>query len=309
MRIEQLEYLTAVIRLGSFRKAAESLHISQPALSESVRRLERELGVEVLDRHRHGARLSEEGREVLPHVLAVIEAADHLKHAVGHQAESPRMVRVGTVGAASAPVMTAAIREFRQVREGIQVEVVVARQSAIHDQLREGVLDIGLVNYLEGDDISADFETVPLMAGRPVVCIHPQSRLAGREKVTPEELSRESLVGMRAGYVMHRYVTELLAGLDPVFSYSTDGAEMGKLMVAEGLGVVVLPDFSVLGDPLERRGMITFREIAGDETVVNLVAQTSQPGPVTRTVAELRRLFVQRADSVDRNRGERLGLS
>ena len=43
----------------------------------------------------------------------------------------------------------------------------------------------------------------------------------------------------------------------PAFSYSTDGAEMGKLMVAEGLGLTVLPDFFVIGDPLERRGVIT----------------------------------------------------
>ena len=49
MRIEQLEYLAAVARLGSFRRAAEELHISQPALSGSVRSLERELGVDLLD--------------------------------------------------------------------------------------------------------------------------------------------------------------------------------------------------------------------------------------------------------------------
>ena len=51
---------------------------------------------------------------------------------------------------------------------------------------------------------------------------------------------------------MHRYVHRLLDGRAPSFSYSTDGAEMGKLMVAEGLGATVLPDFSVIGDPLEQ---------------------------------------------------------
>ena len=52
----------------------------------------------------------------------------------------------------------------------------------------------------------------------------------------------------------------------PAFSYSTDGAEMGKLMVAEGLGLTVLPDFFVIGDPLERRGVITWRPIEADRT-------------------------------------------
>ncbi len=59
------------------------------------------------------------------------------------------------------------------------------------------------------------------------------------------DLRSEPLIVMRSGYVMHRYVHRLLADEIPAFSYSTDGAEMGKLMVAEGLGVTVLPDFSL----------------------------------------------------------------
>ena len=66
MRIEQLEYVATVARLGSFRRAADELHISQPALSGSVRSLERELGVDLLDRGRHGARMSDSGRELFP---------------------------------------------------------------------------------------------------------------------------------------------------------------------------------------------------------------------------------------------------
>ena len=66
MRIEQLEYVAAIARLGSFRRAAEELHISQPALSATVRNLERELRVSILERGRSGAQVSDEGRELLP---------------------------------------------------------------------------------------------------------------------------------------------------------------------------------------------------------------------------------------------------
>ena len=59
---------------------------------------------------------------------------------------------------------------------------------------------------------------------------------------------------MRAGYLMHRYLHRLLGERAPQVAYSTDGAEMGKLMVAEGLGVTLLPEFSVLGDPLNAVG-------------------------------------------------------
>ena len=69
---------------------------------------------------------------------------------------------------------------------------------------------------------------------------------------------------MRAGYLMHRFVHRLFGGDACRRRYSTDGAEMGKQMVAEGLGVTVLPDYSVDGDPLVRAGVITHRPIAGD---------------------------------------------
>ncbi|AEY86686.1 LysR-family transcriptional regulator [Streptomyces hygroscopicus subsp. jinggangensis 5008] len=58
MRTEQLEYIAAVTRLGSLRRAAEELRLSQPALSETVRNLERELGAVLLERKRSGATMS-----------------------------------------------------------------------------------------------------------------------------------------------------------------------------------------------------------------------------------------------------------
>jgi DNA-binding transcriptional LysR family regulator len=84
----------------------------------------------------------------------------------------------------------------------------------------------------------------------------------------------------------------------PSFSYSTDGAEMGKLMVAEGLGVTVLPDFSVIGDPLEACGIITWRRIAGDTSKVRLVIQRLRSGSAPRAARDLHRMFVQRAQEL-----------
>jgi len=68
MRVEQLEYIRVVTRLGSLRRAAGTLHLSQPALSDAVRTLERELGVEVLERRPSGVRISAAGRELLPYM-------------------------------------------------------------------------------------------------------------------------------------------------------------------------------------------------------------------------------------------------
>ncbi|CAL9653687.1 hypothetical protein SUDANB108_06726 [Streptomyces sp. enrichment culture] len=295
VRIEQLEYIAAVTRLGSLRRAAEELHVSQPALSETVRNLERELGVDLLERKRSGAKISDEGRELLPHIMSVLDAVDRLRGAADDQHRISRMVRLGTVNTATVPLVIPTVREFRSSHPLTQVELVGAQQSRIHRGLLEGSFDLGLVNYLEGDDLPPGFETTELLRGRPVVCVRPDSPLAALETVDTDSLLAEPLVVMRSGYVMHRFLHRLLRGRAPAFSYSTDGAEMGKLMVAEGLGATVLPDFSVVGDPLERRGTITVRPLAEEATEVLLVLQRRHAGSVPRAVRDLQELFVRNA--------------
>src|SRR5215471_5619917 len=108
VRIEQLEYLAEVARLGSFRRAAQELHISQPALSGSVRSLERELGVGILERGRHGARISDSGRDLLPHILAVLDSYGQLCQAAGGERHSA--VRLATVSSATAALLMPVLR-------------------------------------------------------------------------------------------------------------------------------------------------------------------------------------------------------
>ena len=96
---------------------------------------------------------------------------------------------------------------------------------------------------------------------------------------------------MRAGYLMLRFAHRLFGADLPAEWHSTDGAEMGKMMVAEGIGLAVLPDYSVLGDPLERAGLIVARPIAGDSTTVTMGAirrrQVRVPHVVTDMIALL----------------------
>lgn len=295
VRTEQLEYIAAVTRLGSLRRAADEMRLSQPALSETVRNLERELGVDLLERKRSGATMSAAGRELLPHIVSVLEAVDRLRAAAGEQHRISRMVRVGTVNAATVPLLIPVLRAFRSAHPVTQVEVVGAQQTQIQRGLVEGGFDLGLVNHLEGDDVPAGMECTQLLRGRPVVCLRPDSPLASLPAVGAEDLLGVPLIAMRTGYVMHRYVHRLLAGRTPAFSCSTDGAEMGKLLVAEGLGVTVLPDFSVVGDPLERSGTITCRPIAGDTTRVLLMLQRRRAESVPQAARDLHAAFVHRA--------------
>ena len=113
MRIEQLEYLAAVTQHGSLRRASESLHLSQPALSEALGKLERELGVPLLDRRRSGARISRQGQDLLPYMTEVLDAVDRLRQAAGDQTLVSRTLRIGTVNAANSSLLVPAVQDFR----------------------------------------------------------------------------------------------------------------------------------------------------------------------------------------------------
>ena len=295
MRTEQLHYIAAVARLGSFRRAAEELDISQPALSASVRKLEVELRVTILERGRAGARVSRAGHALLPHIEAAIDAAELLREAADNQHLSSRMIRLGTVNAATVPVLTPTIAAFRARYLSTQVEVVGAQEDAINLGLREGSFDLGLVTCLAGDDMPPELETTTLIDGRAVVCMLSDSPLAAFEEIAPEQLLDEPLIVMRAGYLMHRLVHRLLHDRMPSVSYSTDGAEMGKLMVAEGLGATVLPDFSVVGDPLERRSVITWRPLLGDHPDVQLAIRRRRVDTHAQAAIDLHDMFAERA--------------
>jgi DNA-binding transcriptional LysR family regulator len=241
--------------------------------------------------------MSDSGRELFPHILTLLDAFDRLKHAADEQHRSVRLVRLGTVNTATAPLLAPVIRQFRQSHPMTQVEVIATQQAEIHRGVREGSYDLGLVNYLDGDDLPPDLESTPLLRGRPVVVLRADSPLAQHAAVRTADLLAEPLIVMRSGYLMHRYLHRLLQGEPPTISFSTDGAEMGKLMVAEGLGLTLLPDFSVIGDPLEQRGVIAWRPLADDHTGVQLVIQRARSGSPPLAARDLHRIFVEHAQA------------
>lgn len=288
MRLEQLEYLAAVVAHGSLRRASEQLHLSQPALSEALGKLERELGVTLLDRRRSGARISDAGRELLSSMTEVLEAADRLRAAAGDQQRRTRPIRIGTVNAGTSTLLAPAVREFQDSRPATSVEVLDLQQAQIARQLTEGALHLGLVNVLPGDETPPGLSATTLVHGRPVVVLPSEHPLAAAGSVTAADLRAHKFVAMRSGYLMHRFAHRYFEGRLPGTTYATDGATMGKLMVAEGLGLTILPDYSVVGDPLHRAGVLTHRPLTGDRTIVSLVLLERRPDQAVTSVRDLR---------------------
>ncbi|MEV7044269.1 LysR family transcriptional regulator [Amycolatopsis sp. NPDC051061] len=135
--LRQLEYLVTVVDTGSFTRAAEQLHVTQPALSHQVRALEHGLGGPLLERLPRTVRLTPMGRAMLPHARAALADAERARCAARlASGTTAGELQVATVYSLSLGVLPPALRVWRRDRPGVDVRLIEFRHA---DELREAM--------------------------------------------------------------------------------------------------------------------------------------------------------------------------
>jgi DNA-binding transcriptional LysR family regulator len=144
--MRQLEVFLAVARAGSFRRAAERVHLSQPALSQHVGELERGLGARLFERRGRTVTLTEAGRILEDHALRVLATLDGARQAIADLAGGARGSLI--VGASTTPglyLLPGLMGAFERDQPGISVDLRIANSRTIEEQVRANELDLGLV--------------------------------------------------------------------------------------------------------------------------------------------------------------------
>ncbi|MEJ3654389.1 LysR substrate-binding domain-containing protein [Actinomycetes bacterium KLBMP 9759] len=164
MLLRQLEYLSALARERHFGRAAKACHVSQPALSEGIRRLEAELGVQIVLRGRSFEGFTPEGERAVVWAQRIVADQDALRGDISSMREGlSGVLRVGAIPTALAAVTlltTAFCAQHPQVR--LSIESLSSRE--IVHRLAEFDLDVGLT-YVDGEPLGA-VRTVPLYRER-----------------------------------------------------------------------------------------------------------------------------------------------
>jgi len=192
VELRQLSSFVAVAEELHFRRAAERLHLAQPSVSQHIRGLEAELGVELFERNRRGAALTAAGDALLP------EARDLLAHAEGAAAiarstgigERGRL-RLSLTRSLTGGIAGAIVAAYRKRYPEVELELSVGNTMLHIEQLLEGDIDVGFVRPpLEQPGLEE------LVLGRePMVCVLPKGHpLAKRGRVRPADLHDEPLV-------------------------------------------------------------------------------------------------------------------
>ncbi|MGW2646221.1 LysR family transcriptional regulator [Streptomyces sp. NPDC001393] len=281
MLFRQLEYLVALSRERHFARAAQACYVSQPALSEALRKLEEELDVPLVRRGRKYEGLTPEGERIVVWAQRILADRDALKDEVDvlRTGLSGRM-RIGTVPTASGAVALLT-GPFCAAHPLVTVEVTADMQSVdILRQLQNFELDAG-VTYLR-EDVADGFHTVPLYRERYVLLLTAADGLARRASATWAEAARLPLCMLTPAMQGRRVLDELFAraGTQPSPRLETDSVAALFAHVRTGQWAAVVPHawLHVFGVPHGMRAVPLVEPAAA--VPVGLVIAAREPGSV-----------------------------
>ncbi|MHB1288292.1 LysR family transcriptional regulator [Georgenia sp.] len=245
--LDALRVLTLVADLGSISAAARAEQISQPSASKRIQGLERQLGLELLDRRTRGATLTDHGRLVTGWCRAVVDATDSL--VTGSQALSARAAERLSIGASQTIAEYLApswLGEFRRRGGEPSVQLRVANSQGVIAALRSREIELG---FVETPTIPTDLLSRQVATDRLVLVVSPDHRLARRhEPVSRDELAVMSLATREDGSGTRDTLQVAVGQAMAAPAVELDSNAAVKVLVSSGSYPAVISELAVAGE-------------------------------------------------------------
>jgi DNA-binding transcriptional LysR family regulator len=253
--LRQLEYFVTVVDEASFTKAAELLHVTQPALSHQIRALERSAGGPLLERLSRTVRLTPTGRAMLPHARAALADAERARCAA-RQAAGLEVgeLQIATLYSITLGVLPAALRRWRQTHPDVGIRLFEHR----HTQELVEAMNAGEADLAVGPEPS-DWTGVTRTLGSEelVVVVASDDPAAIGDTIKLRDLADRSWVHYAPGHGLADVLDHACAqaGFEPRIAVRTEQTAAAPALAAAGLGPALVPD-NILDNGLPRGGHI-----------------------------------------------------
>jgi DNA-binding transcriptional LysR family regulator len=243
MELRHLRYFVAVAEELHFRRAAERLHVAQPAVSEQVRKLEDELGVRLFDRTQRSVALTDAGAALLTEAYRVLRQAEAARLAARSASDRPRL-RIGYVPTALLASVPRTLRRLVAAMPNLQTTMEPGSGLELADAVRAGELDVAVVSLPVP---TAGVRVTPLGEQRAVAVFPVGHENAVKPQVRLEQIAPERIVVLPRDTDRPFYDSVLAAscaaGISPTLVEMPDGhVDRLLLAVAAGAGMAVLPE-------------------------------------------------------------------
>jgi DNA-binding transcriptional LysR family regulator len=192
MNFHHVKAFCTIVSEGSFSRAAEKLHLTQPTISAQIQSLEKALLTRLFERSAQGISLTEPGKVFHPYALQLLELSGRAEQAMD-ELQGLKHGRV-EVGASTVPghyLLPQALSRFKQEHSGLEVALTVGNSQEIRNGVREGKFELGMVGERVRDE-RLSYER--LAQDRLVVAMRPTHVLAARKSLRPEDLAGQPLI-------------------------------------------------------------------------------------------------------------------
>ena len=244
MELRQLAYFVAVVEEANFTRAAARVHVAQPGVSAQIRRLERELGQDLLDRSGRTVRVTAAGAAVLPYARGALTAIASARQAVdeltgllhGH-------LTIGTLASISSAEVDLAglLARFHHDHPGVEVTLSVATSDDLIQALRTGRLDLAFVALGTGPPAGIGAH---VLASEPLVAVVSRhDPPATTTTITVAALAGRKLISLPRGTGLRSALDDACAaaGFTPHIAFEAGDPRVLAELAAHGLGVAIVP--------------------------------------------------------------------
>jgi LysR family transcriptional regulator, nitrogen assimilation regulatory protein len=241
MRYRQLRYFCKIVECGSFSRAAATIHVAQPALSQQIAELEAQIGVELLQRSARGVRATRAGEVLYREALGILRQMDQIPSLVRSDSGGVEgSVSLGIVSILGPRVAMAVVAACREALPKVTLKLVALDSASLRERVESQALDMAIV--FESDLLLPALARQPLFRQRLYFIGHPrQGGPAGSFSMA--QLAELPLVLPSRPNVVRVLLDDALksAGLSPTVVAELDDAPSLLAAVRAGLGGVILP--------------------------------------------------------------------
>jgi DNA-binding transcriptional LysR family regulator len=244
MNLRQLQQFVALAETSNFHKAAERMHMAQPPLSVSIKKLEEELGGPLFLRLSTGVQLTPAGQAMLADARLAIFHAQQCQQAVSTALQGEGgVLRVGFIGSATYSLLPKLIPSFRQRFPKVELMLDESTTANILSRLEANTLDLGLVRFPVLHP--GDFELTPVENDEFVLAVPADSPWAKQASVALSEFAQEPFVMYTEASVPNLFAVAMLrcqqSGFTPRIAQDAVQVQTIVSLVESGLGVALVP--------------------------------------------------------------------
>ena len=279
MNIRDLEYVVAVAKFGHFGRAAESCHVSQPALSGQIQKLEEQLGVAIFERTKRSVRVTSVGTEILEHAQHLLNLVKVIEDTAAAQKDPlSGALRVGlipTIGPYLTPIMLPSV--LHSLPE-IDLQLSEGMTHVLEKQLLSGEIDAAV---LATDPTDPHLECINLYTEPFWVALPHGHPLEDQETVDLANIESEELLLLADGHCLRDQVLnfcERAFSTNPAINTQNTSLPTLLALVGAGGGATLMPALSLRGPWMTDAGIAVRREHTGEACrLINLTYRSAFP--------------------------------